>query len=204
MKTIEHLFKGRTVEQASRIESSVEVRAPKRSRYIVRKFECQKHGEFEELVLESERLNPQKCPTCGKKSESTFIMTRAALPPASLVYEKVVGGKTERCYVDPQVPESCVAAEKMGFQRREIQGVAQARAFEREVAAEMRREFAQQQGLMNEKKSAALREAHDEIRRLMPSMDSFSRAVAEEAIRDSQSGYSREYDPQFRMPVYSE
>ncbi len=203
MKTEEHILRGRTVEQARKIESPVEVRAPSRSRFIVRKFECRKHGEFETLVDDKARFDPQKCPACGKKSESTFILTRAALPAATIVYEKLVDGKVERMYVDSQEPASIGFAEKQGYQRREIQGIAEMRRFEREVSAEMRREFAQQQGLMNEKKSAALREAHEEIRRLMPSMDPFSRAVAEEAIRDSQAGYSREYDPQFRSGAFS-
>lgn len=171
--------------------------------HAIRKYQCPAHSYFDALVKWDERYEPQKCPTCGKKSESTFIATRSALPAATLVYEKMVDGKVERMYVDPQVPESCAHAEKSGYQKREIQGMAQARAFEKEVANEMRRDFAAQQAGMSRQKEAAMREAHSEIRRLMPQMDDFSRAIAEEAIRDSQSGYSSNYDPNFRIGSYS-
>lgn len=181
----------------------VEVRRPKRSRFVVRKFQCDSHNEFEVLVEDRERFNPQKCPKCKKKCESVFIATRSALPAATIVYEKMVDGKIQRMYVDPQVPESCAVAEKQGYQKREIQGMAQARAFEKEVATEMRREFIATQNAASRQKEEALREAHAELRSMMPQMDDFSRAIAEEAIRESQSGYSREYDPNFRIGAYS-
>jgi hypothetical protein len=171
--------------------------------HVIRKYQCSEHSYFDELVKWSERFEPQKCPKCQRKCESVFIKTRSALPGATIVYEKMVGGKVERMYVDPQVPESCVHAEKQGFQRREIQGMAQARAFEKEVANEMRRDFASQQNAMSRQKEEAMREAHSEIRRLMPQMDDFSREIAEEAIRDSQSGYSQSYDPNFRIGAYN-
>lgn len=171
--------------------------------HVIRKFVCPQHSYFDALVKWDERYNPQKCPKCKKKCESVFIATRAALPAATIVFEKMIDGKVERMYVDPQVPESIGFAVKEGYQRREIQGMAQARQFEKEVATEMRREFANQQNAMSRQKEEAMREAHSEIRQLMPQMDDFSRALAEEAIRDSQSGYSRNYDPNFRIGAYN-
>jgi uncharacterized OB-fold protein len=172
--------------------------------HVIRKFQCPDHSYFDVLVKWDERYERQKCPKCQKKCESTFIATRAALPTATIVYEKPVGGKVERLYVDPQEPASIAFAEKQGFQRREIQGIAEARRFEREVANEMRREHAESQRAMSRKKEESLREAHAELRGMMSQMDDFSRALAREAIRQSESGYAQQYDPQFRMPVYSE
>lgn len=171
--------------------------------HVIRKYQCSRDGYFDELVKWDERFNSQKCPKCRRKCESTFIKTRAALPAATIVYEKIMDGKKEYMYVEPKVPKSVAFAEKEGFQRREIQGMAQARKFEREVRTDMRRKYIEQQNAMNSQKEAAMREAHSEIRRLMPSMDDFSRAIAEEAIRDSQSGYSQSYDPNFRIGAYN-
>lgn len=185
--------------------NSIQIRTPKRSRSVVRKYECPNEHTFEKLVDDKDRLKPQKCTQCRKKAEPVFLLSRAALPAATIVYEKVVDGKVERLYVDPQVPESIGVAVKDGYQRREIQGMAQARQFEREVAAEMRAEHTRTQNLSSLHREEALREAHSELRNMMPSMDDFSRAIAEEAIRDSQSsGYSREYDPGFRIAAYSD
>lgn len=173
------------------------------TRYTYQRFKCRRGHVSEILVEDSKRMENQKCGTCGKRAEHHGIVSRREAIQATIVYEKVVDGKVERMYVDPQVPESCMVAEKTGFQKREIQGMAQARAFEKEVANEMRREFAAQQAGLSRQKEAAMAEAHSEIRRLMPQMDDFSRAIAEEAIRDSQSGYSNSYDPNFRIGAYS-
>lgn len=171
--------------------------------HVIRKYQCPDHSYFDALVKWDERYEQQPCPECGKKSESTFIATRAALPTATIVYEKIVGGKKEYMYVEPKEPASIAFAEKEGFQRREVQGIAEARKFEREVRAKMRREFTEQQNAMSIHKKEALREAHAELRGMMPQMDDFSRALAQEAIRQSESGYSREYDPNFRIGAYS-
>jgi|RhiMethySRZTD1v2_1073278.scaffolds.fasta_scaffold744329_1 hypothetical protein len=171
--------------------------------HVIRKFICPRHSYFDALVKWDERYNPQKCPQCKKKCESVFIATRAALPAATIVYEKMVGGKVERLYVDPQEPASIAFAEKNKFQRREIQGMAEARRFEHEVANEMRREHTEQQNAMSRKKEETMREAHAELRDMMPHMDDFSRALAKEAIRQSESGYSQSYDPNFRIGAYN-
>lgn len=171
--------------------------------HAIRQYQCPDHSYFDKLVKWDERFNPQKCPKCKKKCESVFIATRAALPAATIVYEKLVDGKVERLYVNPQEPASIAFAEKEKYQRREIQGMAQARAFEKEVANEMRREFTATQNAASRHKEEALREAHAELRSMMPHMDDFTRAIAEEAIKESQSGYSREYSPDFRIGAYS-
>ena len=175
-------------------------------RYTPQNYEC-KAGHVTEFIVEDrERLKTRKCKKCGKKAEHVFVAaTINALSKSTIVYEKPVDGQMTRMYVDPQEPSSIAHAEKMGYQRREIQGIDNIRRFEREVKQEMQEAHARRQRGEAEHKEEYNRQYRSDIRDLMNhgGIDSFTRDVLQEALNES-SGYSRAFDPEFRCAAYSD
>lgn len=183
-------------------EPPIEVRTPARSRFTVQKYSCES-GHVSEIVVEDrERMNTQKCRTCKKDAEHVRVKAAVnALPKSTIVYEKLVDGKIERMYVDPQEPMSVGVAEKDGYQRREIQGMAAMRQFEREVTREMKEEMGRRAYVEHERKQASEKRYRDDLRSLRSSVDDFTKGVIDAALNDT-GGYSRDASPEFRNRAY--
>lgn len=174
-----------------------------RRRYTVKSYRCPKDHSFSKVVADADRLKQQPCPQCHRKAEPTILLTRAALPPATVVYEKVVDGRVKRMYVSPQEPESVGYAEKQGFARREIQGLGEIRRFEREVCEEMRREVSERREYESALTEQRQRQMRDEYRDLQRQCDDpFMREVIQHAIDDLGNDRGNNATPDFRIAAY--
>lgn len=176
-----------------------------RYRYTHQKFECKLGHVSLILVEDSDHLKTRKCKTCGKRAEHVrLVATIAALPKSTIVYEKPEDGKMRRMYVDPQEPLSIAFAEKQGFQKREIQGISQMRAFEREVTRDMKAEYAATMRGEHERNQEFQKRYHEDLRALASrsDLDPFTRDLIKAAIEDQGGSSGRDYDPGFHSAAY--
>lgn len=178
-----------------------------RTRYTPQRYQCKKAHISEFIVADADRLKTQKCKTCGKKAEHVRIAeTINALPKSTIVYEKLVDGKIERCYLDPQSSKAVAYAEKKGFQRREIQGIAETRKFEREVSNEMKAAYAAYVRGEHERNQEFQRLYHADLRALInrSDLDGFTRDFMRAALEDQSSDYEiKNYEPDFSCAAFS-
>ncbi len=181
-------------------EPPVEVRTPARSRFTVQKYQCEANHVSEIVVEDRERMNTQKCrtPKCRKDAEHVRVKAeRNAQPKSTIVYEKLVDGKMKRMYGDPPEPLSIKVAVEEGYQRREIQGLAEMRRFEKEVTREMKEEHARERYSQAKRKEESEKRYRDDMRSLRSQADDFTKGVIDAALNDT-GGYSRNAEPEFR------
>lgn len=163
-------------------------------RFTHQSYRCKDGHESLVLVEDSQRMKNQKCKTCGKRAEHVAILSRREAIQATVIYERPgENGKVERMYVDPKVPESCVIAEKSGYQRREIQGLHEMRRFEREVTREMKEEHAHHANADAAHRTEFDKQYCSDLRDLMNRGDvnPFFRDMFREAIKSREEGYGQ-------------
>lgn len=176
-------------------------------RYTAQKYRCKLEHESEFVVEDRERLKTRKCQKCGRKAEHVrLVAVINALPKSTIVYEKLVDGKIERCYLDPKSTKAVAYAEKKGFQRREIQGLAEIRRFEREVSNEMKAKYAAYVRGEHERNQEFKKLYHADLRSLINrgDIDPFTADVMRAAMEDQSSDYEiKNYEPDFSCVAYS-
>ena len=174
-------------------------------RFTVQKYICKAEHVSEILVEDAKRMKTQKCLRCGKKAEHDFIVSSREHIAATVVYERIVDGKVERLFVDPQAPESIGFAKTQGYERREIQGMAQMRKFEKEITREMKADYDRMAYGEAKQREEFFKKYHSDLRSLMSrsDIDPFTRGIMQAAIDDYNSGFSREPDFAFRNAAYS-
>lgn len=175
-------------------------------RFTVQRYKCKQSHVSEIVIEDSKRFKTQKCKKCGKRAEHVFIVTRSALPPSTVLYEKPGdNGRMERLYVDPKAPESVQYAETEGYQRREIQGMAQVRQFEREVRREMKSDYERMMGGESRAREEFDKRYCDDLRALINrgDVDPWWKGLFQAAIDDRNNQTQRNYDPDFRCAAYN-
>lgn len=176
-------------------------------RYTPQKYSCSAGHDSEHIVEDRERHKTQKCKSkgCRKKAEHENIRAAVnALPKSTIVYERLEDGKTRRMYVDPQEPLSIAYAEKNGFQKREIQGLADMRRFEREVTRDMKQEWAERQRGEHQRQQEFNEAYSRDLRSLIArsDLDPFTREVLRAAAADTNGYQYREADFEFHNAAY--
>jgi hypothetical protein len=118
---------------------------------------------------------------------------------ATVVYQNAAGetlfvGDAERPFAEYPVPE--------GYQRVEIPPH-EIRKFEKEMNRRIKAEHDRDQEVESAMMEGAFSVLRESLMGDMKGMDSFHRDLAEYALEQQQSGYSRSYDPEFRIRAYN-
>lgn len=170
-------------------------------KFIFQTYQCPIGHEFQALVETSRLAEKQSCKETGCKelAEHSRIAKYREAMKATVIYRNAAGetlyvGNSEQPFGENPVPE--------GYERVEIPPH-EIRKFEREVNREMKREHEREKEVESAVMEGAFSVLRESLQRDMKGMDTFHRELAQEALDQQQSGYSSNYDPEFRIRAYS-
>jgi hypothetical protein len=138
-------------------------------------------------------LTPQRCKKCNRKAEHTgIVQAREAMTPTVIAVNK----KGEKLFLgskhDPIPP---------GYERREILP-SEVRAFHREMNRELKEKHDRERSMSDAILGEQLKQGAAELRAQYSNASAFERELAEYAISQAGSGYTKQYDPEFRIRSY--
>jgi hypothetical protein len=134
------------------------------------------------------------CAKCGARLEFTRESTAQAFDPI-VIHVDSQGNKRFPASPDAPVPP--------GFEKRELRTVREVREFERTVNREERQRWDETKIREEMTFDPQRRERHRELRSEMQHMTPFGRAFAEYAMQQTNGKSRGNYDPQFRVDIFS-